>query len=382
MGMGANRLAGLLAWVAGAALLPGLAAAGETETFGVAPYPRAIEGERRTSFLLPDAGGGTVRDAIRVYNKSTEKIRLRIYGADAARSEDGSLSVAPFGARAEGLGAAIRVAVTDLTLGPKSERVVDFSVDISDERRGGLGAIVTEQLDERAGGGALDLVTRVALLVNPGSGAPTGPSIERVGMDVPWVLIPRTATFEALVNNPGGNAVTLKLRARVATVTGRSFQLAEQEVRLGPGERRTVRIPWNEVPRWGGLMRTTATISWAGGTLARAAGFQPIFPLWLIGALNAVLLLVVAARGIRSAPRPAAVKARKAQAAEASRRARRAETRKPGSPKRGEQTSERAAAASRASARRAAADPAEAPSPAGGAVPRRPRGDILPARGP
>ncbi|MGH2705522.1 MAG: hypothetical protein ACRDJ4_10640 [Actinomycetota bacterium] len=82
-----------------------------------------------------------------------------------------------------------------LACGPMRDLLVDYcrrslKSRTVDHRNPPVGELV-EQVAERSLTGAVDLVTRIALLVKPGSEASvSGPFIEKVGMDVPWVLVP------------------------------------------------------------------------------------------------------------------------------------------------------------------------------------------------
>lgn len=287
-------------------LLPA-ARAGETETFGFSPHPVVVQGVSRRSFDLAVARGAAVRDAARVFNKTNRRLAMRIYGADASRALDGTLNVAPFGVRSRGVGGWIRPDVAQVTLSPKAENVVGFAVARPPSGGAGLGALVAEEIPGSPSQEPIQVVTRVALLVKvvEGSGGPTF-LLEGVAIEVPIRFVPSRGTVSAIVTNGTAEALDAKLVARVRTLTGRTYDLAPSDVKLAPGEKRSVRIDWSTVPRWGGLMKAHLEAQWTGGTAVGESGRMLVVPLWLLLLFIMVLAFIGVWRGREDLRRRAA----------------------------------------------------------------------------
>ena len=285
--------------LARAALLLGIlvatslsATAGETSRFGFEAQQGARAGAGKGSFVFGLAKGGAARGSARVHNKSPKRLRIRIYGADAIRGVDGSLSVAPFGVPAVGAGRYIRPDVSEVALDVGSDRVVEFSVTRPPSSPGGIGALVAEEIAASSGSGSIDVIERVALIVKVADGS-VGPhfSLKGVELSAPLRIFPADATVSAEVTNGTADIIRSTLTTQVTTMTGRKFDLKEVTLDLQPGERREVAMRWESVPRLGGVVSAEVKATWPEGEVKQESDRVWIVPIWL-------LILLILAEGI------------------------------------------------------------------------------------
>lgn len=152
--------------VAGFALLPGAAWGLETKTFGMEPYPSTVSGSTRQSYRLELRADQGKRDGVRVFNKSSEPITLRLYPVEAARRGDGSVLVG-LSRATTGAGSWIALETEQVTLGPKESKTVAFAVQVPREFPEGnefLAAIAVEPAPGQASSGVA-VVQRLATVV-------------------------------------------------------------------------------------------------------------------------------------------------------------------------------------------------------------------------
>lgn len=282
--------AALLLGVLVATSLP--ATAGETTKFGFEAQQGARTGTGRGSFVFGLAQGAAARGSARVHNKTPKRLRIRIYGADASRGVDGSLSVAPFGVRAAGIGRYIRPDVPEVVLDAGSDRVVEFSVLRPRTSPGGIGALVAEEIATSSGSGSIDVIERIALIVKVADGS-VGPhfSLKGVGLTAPLRIFPADATVSAKVTNGTADIIRSTLTTQVRTMTGRRFDLREVTLDLQPGERRDVTMRWESVPRLGGIVSAEVRAAWPEGEVKQESARVLIVPIWL-------LILLIMSEGI------------------------------------------------------------------------------------
>lgn len=265
------------------------ARAAETETFGFQPHPNEIAGETRRGFRLAIAPGAAVRDSVLAFNKTDETLELRIYGADTQRDQAGTVSVAPFGAASRGVGSWIRIDEPEVTLGPREQAVIDFSVARPEDADDATGAIVAEELPEEDSDGGLQLVTRVALLVEVGTGSDAPHiALSDAELIIPAALVPRQGDVQVLVTNRTARRFEGSVAASVRSLTGRTYDLLPKDVDLPPGGQQVVEIAWSSVPAWGGIMRAETSLEWEGGLAQAKSARKVIFPIWLIIALMTI----------------------------------------------------------------------------------------------
>lgn len=149
--------------------------AGENAVFGAEPYPASHDGAGRRSIDIPvSTARGSLRDAIRVYNRTARPIDLALYPAAASVGDDGVVGVGFRGARRSGLAASIALERERVRVAPNGDAVVRFTVDPRGSARDALAAIVVEGAPA-PGAADLDLVQRIAIIVRR-SGDGNGPA--------------------------------------------------------------------------------------------------------------------------------------------------------------------------------------------------------------
>lgn len=275
---------------------PSPARAIETDTFRLTPSPLVVQGFERRSFSLDPEPGVTVGDAVRITNTSDEPRRFRIYGADARRDPTtGAVAVDPATAEPRGVGGWVTVEGGELMLDAGVSEVVPFTVTRpTDATVSGLGAVVAEEIVRADDAEMIDVVYRLALLVRL-DGDVAGLRVAEPRMDPPVELFPSRSRATVELTNETLEPVRATASFTAAGLTGRFWQLGEQELRLEPGESRELTATWDTVPRWGGLFQPAVEVTWERGSIVRT-GPRALHPaLWLL----ALLILIVAVRAIR-----------------------------------------------------------------------------------
>jgi len=165
------------------------AAAVENETFGLVPHPERVGGSPRRTFSVPLESGAVFEDAIRVYNRTDQQLKLLVYAADAEAGLDGTISVGFRGSDPKGVGAWIDLSGEEMTLPPGGEALMQFRVEVrSTDPSPDLGAIAVEA-DE--GGMAANLGERLHLVVRTTS--PNSPTtsvrVRPLLLRSPWIIL-------------------------------------------------------------------------------------------------------------------------------------------------------------------------------------------------
>lgn len=267
----------------------------ETDRFVLQPHPLEVRGEARRSFAIDPEATGTLTDAFRVHNRSEEPLRLRVYATDAFEEQDGSVTVAPYEHEPRGVGTWIDVERSSITLFAKTGEIVDFTIHVPDDATtSGMGAIVAEELREPTEDESIAVVYRLALLVKVG-GDTAGLTMSEPDLDVPISLIPGAAAATTELTNETLQPAGAEVQFTVESLTGYAWNLDPVDVRLEAGESLEVSQTWTTVPRWGGILRVTATADWEGGSVSTASPRRPYLPLWVL----ALLIVAVGYRAIR-----------------------------------------------------------------------------------
>ncbi|MGH2725125.1 MAG: hypothetical protein ACRDI0_12890 [Actinomycetota bacterium] len=203
--LGAAAAAAALAaiWVLMAA---GPVAAIETQRFGIEPYPLFEGNEVRRSFDVALAPGGSVTEAVRVWNKTKQPVEVRLYGA-AVDVADGAYEVAPYEARGQGAGAWVVPDRSLVRLDPGQDEVVEFTVHVPPVLGEGrpATALVAES-DTGLSSAGVDVVARLAMLVR------VGPADSLFGSFSWWIILAALLALAAAVAG-----LTLRRRARRAS---------------------------------------------------------------------------------------------------------------------------------------------------------------------
>lgn len=280
-----------------AALGVGRAGAIETDTFGLTPSPLVVHGLERRSFTFDPAVEQTFRDAVRVANKTDETRRYRLYGADARRSPDnGSTVIDPAEIEPRGVGSWVEFERTEIEVAAGDWEIVPFAVTVPPgTTTEGFGAVVAEEvLEEVSQTGGVDLVYRLALLIRL-DGDVAGLRADEPRFDPPVELFPSTSDISVALTNETLQTVRATVRFTAGGITGRYWEIAEEQVELVAGESTDVTATWATVPRWGGYFAPTAEVAWQRGSVVRTGARAVHPPLWLLG----LAILVVGIRAIR-----------------------------------------------------------------------------------
>jgi GTPase len=291
-----GRLMAALGAAALVVVLAPAARAGETDTFRFEPWPVQVQGHERRTFAFDAAPGETVTDAVRLTNTTDTQRTFRVYAAAAHQDAAGNITPDPYRPDPQSAGAWIAVDGGDeLQIDAHDAAVVTFRVRRpADQPAEGLAAVVAEELAEPSAGAGIQVVYRIAIVVRFG-GEATGLEVGRPVVDLPLALMPSAGEVAVMLTNTTLEPVTATLALEVDGLTGTRWSLDPVQAELNAGESREVRVPWTSVPRWGGLLRATAAITWERGTIEVAGARRPHPPLWLV----ALCILAVGVRAGR-----------------------------------------------------------------------------------
>lgn len=161
----------------------------ENESFGITPFPERANGSDRSSFSIPLETGATFEDAVRIYNRTDEPLRLALYATDAQAALDDTISVGLREEHPEGVGKWIDVSLKSIELDPRDAKTVAFRVKVrSSDPEPELGAIVVENTDR---GLAASSVQRLHILVRtvPPNTQTSSTRVRTFLVQSPWVAI-------------------------------------------------------------------------------------------------------------------------------------------------------------------------------------------------
>lgn len=302
-------LATVTAVAALGALRPSAAWAIETETFRLVPSPLEVQGYERRTFSFALEPGDTASDAIRITNTTEEPRRFRLYGADAIADASGAVTVADSSTPPTGVGGWIELPTDEVEVGPGGSEVIEFSVQRpGDASAAGLGAVVAEEVLSAPDEEGIDVLYRLAILVRL-DGDVAGLRVGEPRLDPPVELFPSRSDAVVELRNETLQRITANVSFTTGGLTGRYWELDEQDVELDAGETHAVSAEWTTVPRWGGYFEPAVSVAWEGGSIVRTGSRSLHPPLWLL-ALAIVVVGVRTGRELldqRSASRPARV---------------------------------------------------------------------------
>lgn len=280
-----------LLWVGG-----GSAGAIETDTFSLTPSPLVVQGLERRSFHFDPDAGEVMTDAVRVANTTDEPRRYRLYGADATRDPaTGNVVVEPADIEARGVGSWVEFERAEIEVPAGAWEIVPFTVTRpAGTTAEGVGAVVAEELLGEAESEGVELVYRLAILIRL-DGDVAGLQVGRPRLEPTVEILPSRSTVTTTLTNETLAPVRATVSFTAGGLTGRYWEVGEQQVRLEVGESAEVTAEWDTVPRWGGLFSPAAEVSWEGGSLVRTGPRALHPPLWLL----ALAIVLVALRGLR-----------------------------------------------------------------------------------
>jgi hypothetical protein len=173
------------------------AAGAENDKFGVTPEPERVDGESRGTFEIPLEPGAEFEDAVRIYNRTDDELRLVIYPADAEANVDGTISFGFRGSEPKGVGAWVKLGRSSVSLPPRGETVVTFRVNVrTSNPTPSLGAIVVEQSAKgESSSDRLRLIVRTV----PANSPTTSERKRSLLLRSPWIILASIGLLVALV---------------------------------------------------------------------------------------------------------------------------------------------------------------------------------------
>ncbi len=133
------------------------------QNFRLLPDPQRSASIKQAYFVFEAAAGSQIDDAILVRNRDQEPVHLSLFAADAVTASRGGVAIATRrGDIPQHAGAWLHLSETDLSLEPKEELSVPFSIRVPEDLSPGeyAASIVAQRTEEVAGDGSGSLGVR------------------------------------------------------------------------------------------------------------------------------------------------------------------------------------------------------------------------------
>jgi hypothetical protein len=154
----------------------------------LAPHPERVNGVDRRTFSIPLEPGAIFEDAIRIFNRTDQPLKLVLYPADAEATQS-EVTVNFQSTRLRGVGSWIDLSRGSVELAPRGEIVVTFRVRVkSAEPSPKYGAIVVDNADKGLSSNASQRLDILVLTLPPNT-ATTSQRVRPLLLRSPWIVV-------------------------------------------------------------------------------------------------------------------------------------------------------------------------------------------------
>lgn len=237
----------------------------ETGSIGIAPaFPKPNNARSRSIFILTLKGGEVVEDGVRVYNYTSESRTVLVDVVDSISATDGSFSCKQNSENKTAVGKWIKLAAKEVTVSPKSNELVTFTVSVPDKvAPGEHGACITAQdtknVAAKSGAGVL-LGFRNAIRV-----AITVPGKIVKDLRIEKVDVARNEkgnyTVSPISKNTGNVSLDVKARAQLKSFFGEQTEVKAADYPVIAGATTGWAFEFKQ-PFWGGFYRAYTSLSY------------------------------------------------------------------------------------------------------------------------
>lgn len=300
-------LAGLLLLLFGLVGFFGLPYVQAVSYGGLGIYPNESEVDKSNSrtkawFIYTLEPGETKEGKVDIINTSEESIEVKVYPVDAVTTKDGAFAPQPEDREKIDVGAWIRLAESEIFLGPKETKTVDFTVKVPENAEVGdhIGAIIAQakELPEVGGGTAMRVVTRIGsrmYITIPGDIVK-----ELKFTEFTWEKIDGKIIFSLTFVNNGNVRIIPKGEIKITNIFGKAvdtIKILEREV--FPKKEITVPVEWEKVLALGKFTARASVVYDTNRTLTQKLTFwflprKVLLGSGLSGGVAIIILLMIA----------------------------------------------------------------------------------------
>lgn len=200
--------------------------------------------------------GDTINSSVTIQSASSQKITLKIYAVDGTKTDAGSFAALTSDKEQKTIGKWTTIDTTNLTLEPKAEQVIKYTIKIPADIPPGVytGAIAVENAEGQSGAvgqgqtGAI-IKTRVILPVYI---EVPGKKIYDIKLkNFTHELRNNNHAFVLNIQNDGNVATTTKISLKVENWDGTTDEIPERSLMLYKGESANFPIFWDKKPYLG-----------------------------------------------------------------------------------------------------------------------------------
>jgi hypothetical protein len=253
--------------------LPQLAKAVNTGTVGILPGNPDPNVRFSDSWFIYDLDlGQEKRDSIRVLNNKEETVVVKLYASDAVTTVDGSFTLLSEENEKRALGSWVKLAVEEVEIPPKSEKLIPFTINIPKNADVGdhMGGIVMREMetDENANipGMGVRIITCVGVRIYETVPGEVKKSFDITRFDwrfepsgkASWIKnfldINKKTLFFTGIKNKGNVRISPKITVDIKDIFGRTVaHLPDRDVGVVfPGEEmKEGVVTWEKMPIFG-----------------------------------------------------------------------------------------------------------------------------------
>lgn len=252
--------------------------------------------------------GEVKKGKVDIVNSSSESVEVKVYPVDAVTTKDGAFAPQPEDREKIDVGAWIRLAESEVSLGPKETKTIDFTLKVPENAEVGdhMGAIIVQakELPEVGGGTVMRVVTRIGsrmYITIPGDIVKELEFTEFTRKKIDEKII-----FSLTFVNNGNVRIKPKGEIEITNIFGKTvdtIKILEREV--FPKREITIPVEWEKVPALGKFTARASVVYDANKTLTQELTFWFLPKKVLLGSGLAggiaiiILLTIVIIRKIR-----------------------------------------------------------------------------------
>jgi|GEM_PF-1559141 len=253
--------------------LPHFAKAVNTGTVGILPGNPDPNVRFSDAWFIYNLGLGQGKfDSVRVLNNKEETVVVKLYASDATNTVDGSFTLLPEESEKKAMGSWIKLAVDEVEIPAKSEKIIPFSVNIPENADVGdhMGGIVMREMETEENtnipGTGVKIITCVGVRIYE-----TVPGDVRKDFDITrfdwrfepsrkpsWIKnfldINKKTLFFTGIKNKGNVRISPKITIDIKNIFGRTVaHLPDQEAGvIFPGDEvNEAPVTWEKMPIFG-----------------------------------------------------------------------------------------------------------------------------------
>ena len=238
---------------------------------GISPHVSEVDPKdplTKAWFIYTLDSGELKNGKVTVTNTSGERVVVRVYPVDAVTTKDGAFAPQSEDNKSVGVGSWIALRESEILLGPRESKTVDFTIRVPDGSDVGdhMGAIIVQSVEPTGGieGSGLRITTRVGVRVYI---TVPGDMVKKLVFgDFVEETQDRVVTFASTFVNEGNVRIRLKGNIEITNSKGivvGDVSIPEREV--FPGKTITIPITFEPQSTLEGVFKAAAFVIYEGG---------------------------------------------------------------------------------------------------------------------